>query len=564
MVLEAFREFDGQLKKQKLGIAPVFDRVLAGVIDFFLVSPFIGLVCAPLLKQIQKSLIWENGYQELLVFVFILFVTVFFLIFVYQVCTLLIFSATPGQKSLKLLVSSAHGSRLTLGQATIRAFVFNVSVLFFALPFLEVLSHPRRRLLHDRASDTEVLTRKTEGEAPPYWFEVKFIRQVYAVFFLVLIVSVFQVANSLHKAAMKGDFRRAQLEKSNYLCAFEKSDAEKDFEDLDLMITSSLVGSLHRECLLSEADFAFWNAQDKSIPWAYLAKAMYYLPVDKSLAEQYFAKVCEMNKLELCEVSQRFLGKLRFEKNSSNEVTDQFLISKILNFKEAKAFGKSNSAFDLLNELKKYPSLQVFVQQEFVKVLWARGKKQESYGAFLNIIDQNEQPFLSAQMCHQELAQSCQASEVFCQALVNSSEEDIQKSSDPFIATALIKYLSCKGRENELQARMARSSKKNPIRLYYDLLKKDSDFSQVLNQYEQLIASQLVSDEFKLEVFKELSNKIKSKTEQVQLASVAQETLTDTYSKYEILKVLALKEDFKKESKLRMPANVEKSNQEPE
>jgi hypothetical protein len=111
---------------------------------------------------------------------------------------------------------------------------------------------------------------------------------------------------------------------------------------------------------------------------------------------------------------------------------------------------------------------------------------------------------------------------------------------------------------------MARSSKKNPIRLYYDLLKKDSDFSQVLNQYEQLIASQLVSDEFKLEVFKELSNKIKSKTEQVQLASVAQETLTDTYSKYEILKVLALKEDFKKESKLRMPANVEKSNQEPE
>jgi uncharacterized RDD family membrane protein YckC len=62
---------------------------------------------------------------------------------------------TPGKYFFKMRVvpyEPALGqTRLTFGQSFLRALLWNIEFCLLGLPWLEVFSDPKRRLLHDRA-----------------------------------------------------------------------------------------------------------------------------------------------------------------------------------------------------------------------------------------------------------------------------------------------------------------------------------------------------------------------------------------------------------------------------
>jgi hypothetical protein len=400
-------------------------------------------------------------------------------------------------------------------------------------------------------------------EEPPHWLEVRFIRQIYVIVFLVFGLLVYQTASKLYNAASKGEFKRASLEKSSYLCTVDRNESESQLNSLDLMISSVFVGSLSKECLLNEADFVFWNGDESQINWAYLAKGFYYYETDRDLGEKYFDKVCSESSSELCNVANRVKGQYHLEGKTENQKhSSQYLISKILDFKESRAFGNYNKAFAMITELKDYSALQNYVQHEFVKVLWARGKKQESQGAFLNIIDENNKVELSAWMCHREMDKACQDIGVFCDALADVTEDNFSKSSDPFIATALIKYLHCKGKDTELSARVSRIPPNDPIKIYYDMLMDKKTHSELVKNFESVIGSEFLADDYRVQFLKDLALKIQTKEQQLQTAELTKNLVLDTYSKYEVFKQLTDNLDKalaqKNNSKARQPASFQK------
>lgn len=166
-----------QASRKKPAVAFVGDRFLALLLDFLIFSPVVSFFIAGILRQTKMYFLFNaqsvEGYVSILFMVGFGAVLTTFLHSVF----LFFWQATPGQMFMQLRVYSypvARG-RLTYPQCLLRASLWSLSCLTFGIPFMEILSHPLRRAIHERASDTLVVTLKGQGDAGPLLLEEKFI-----------------------------------------------------------------------------------------------------------------------------------------------------------------------------------------------------------------------------------------------------------------------------------------------------------------------------------------------------------------------------------------------------
>lgn len=384
-------------------LAPVSDRALAFFLDALFFSPVISLLAAGTFRQVKTfSLLNPQAplvMEAWMVWALVVFTGTWFL----QAAFYYFWSATPGQKFMQLrVVSWPHPEmEMTFSKALLRSLLWCLSWAFLAIPFLELLGHPFRRALHERASDTLVVTLK-EGAEAPFAFETRFINSWINLFFasLALLVFVFSVsAVQFVQGPQKiKEVAAHEANKDSGLCrelkAWEalqsSASAQEKMDRLIALAWANSSGEL--PCAESELNSHFWDnktssqgrqnkTSEKSAEldaWAYLARTVN--SVDQKSRRDYVNKACEVAaRSEACELGmliledQLSLHKLKAMARSS-------LSAKVLLIETALAEEEVLTAIQQIKELKNEKLLSDFYHKSYVKAVWAAQRKSDGGG----------------------------------------------------------------------------------------------------------------------------------------------------------------------------------------
>lgn len=212
------------------------DRALSVMFDYAVLLPLISLFLSPLLSRAISQYQLGVSFLPILAVSF----TGFCLWILIQTFSLYYWSATLGQKIFRIKVVSYPGafSRLSFNQCLYRSAAWSVSILMLGLPFFEVLTHPKRRSVVDRISDTLVTTLKVQGDPGPHPIEARYLtslgRLVFGMAILGLVANVqssFTVVEALQKNSSaeicQGDLATAYLYYTQGHPAAQKCFAEK-------------------------------------------------------------------------------------------------------------------------------------------------------------------------------------------------------------------------------------------------------------------------------------------------------------------------------------------------
>lgn len=451
------------------------DRFLASLFDFIIFAPIFSFILLPLMQNFEK--IWSVGFQnfEFVIFLAVLVVYTCFLAIIFQAASLFWFRTTPGKFFFKLRVVNESGDRLSLHQSFLRSIFWVLEFFFLGIPFLEILSHPQRRAIHDRVSGTMVITIKEKEDLGPHPVERHFIRQVLMLGSVAFASWIFVFTNYFLKLAERGEFKKAELEEAGYLCEDVTSHVKKKEIRMEKALALYLADEISKECLLTEADFVFWQPVPLHRDWAYLAKG-YASKLDSTLFEQYLNRVCEENESgDACHLAE-------YEADAQSQDLEKILVHstslsvRVKHTVDAFESGKYGLAEAGFRKLKEVDGFKSFALKGLMKTLWAENRKESSEGVYMAAFEDfkdDDKAEIAAWSCHEQMDQACnselkRACEDLKVQLGNSGH------LDSFTALALI-------RENE-----CRKSSTQDWRKYQSLFQKKKD----LYQYVRAIVSE--------------------------------------------------------------------------
>lgn len=351
--------------------ALVMDRILSTLIDFLIFSPLIGLALSGVIRDLKTYLLFdENSNEAAMLWIFIL-ASVLVISLVLQVLFTTILGGTPGQRFLALKVMAANSKgdfdeKPTFSQISLRYFFWWVSFLSFGIPFIEILGHSQRRSIHDRASETAVISFGKYYDSGPLNVETRFIRSWLQVFaslvFCFLIAGMFKFYQAVHS----GEYSQKALIENQNNCAEIASHVLGE-KRADQLLALLLSDENKAGCVTSEAKTMIWTPNHILRSWGYLILSK--IPSDQDQAD-YVAKVCDgAQGSEPCLLNQ-FLT----EKDASGDMLRvrglaTVSIRYLLLLHELKNKNYS-SVFSLLNDLKTETYLAKSLEKINVKAVW--------------------------------------------------------------------------------------------------------------------------------------------------------------------------------------------------
>ncbi len=259
--------------ESQYGLASPADRIAAGILDFSLLIPVVQLVQAPVKRWIFESILFDElsyitTYRVLNLIIFLSLLTFYMSLSIYWR------GQTLGQFFIKIRVISYHG-QLSLSQAFLRSVTLLLQIIPFGYPFLALWTHPLRRPIHDRVSDTLVISSLSqEGLAP----QISLLKIKFAFSFVVLLFLTVGVISKPSKT-LKDEL--------NFLI----SEQCKDNEDQTLadMVELFIADKVSSSCLEKKAKALIWKDEDKTL--AHFAVAL-ALNKDKKKSDLYLSQSC--------------------------------------------------------------------------------------------------------------------------------------------------------------------------------------------------------------------------------------------------------------------------------
>jgi uncharacterized RDD family membrane protein YckC len=358
--------------KKGPAIASPGDRFLALVIDFLIFSPLVSFVGAGFLRK-SKALFMLNpqSAEGLLLWIFFVAMGFMFTSFL-QSLFWLAWQATPGQLFMQLKVVNHPGDeekRLTYPQCLVRAVLWNISVLMCGVPFLDVLGHPLRRGLHERASDTMVVTLKLQADLGPVAIESRFIGTWMRFFFigLALVGALFFVKSV---DSLKKDLW-AKSSASGLSCPQTELSELSGIKRIDVALSLFLLDGYSPDCLKKEADLVIWSdSNPEAVELAYVAKSL--TVDDLAIQKQYVEKVCQVGEGEVCELA-KFLAQTDETAGHAIEFkgAKDFLSSQVITMQTELEVGNYLSALQQIDKIQKEGSLHAAVEKNYVRAVWS-------------------------------------------------------------------------------------------------------------------------------------------------------------------------------------------------
>ena len=473
------QNFKSKDKDVELRIAPVSDRFLAFVFDLLIFFPVLSLTLAPLFKKVELLYYQSPTSTEFFVIGGIIFVCSLMILCFYQMFFLKVFMATPGKMLFKMIVVDILKRPLTLQQILTRSVLWEIEFVLLLIPFSEILSHRHRRALHDRASETMVISLKKITDLGPHPLEAHFVRNMLTIFVLSVFVWSLAITNKFYNMSLIGYFKKQELIESKYLCDSVSEMVDNDDQRVDRAISFYLTDQISDECLLSEADFALWTMSESEKSWAYLAKAVVF-GYDHEKSTQYLQKVCEVApNQEPCAITEIID---RNKVNSKFKSTSGKLLSALLYFKQGDVV-KAEDGFDSIANEK---GIETFVQRHLTKLYWMQNNPKVTEGAYRvssHLLGVEEKVELSTWLCNQQLEINCTTGENhYCDEMKKQLVQTPPKELQPMTMVALLKDQECKGTET------IKNINNSQIRIddenFFDLLRVLSKENQ-LGSYEK-------------------------------------------------------------------------------
>jgi uncharacterized RDD family membrane protein YckC len=441
-----YQDFSPQTQKANTPyrIAPLSDRILAFVFDLIIFMPVFSFVLANLFRKLELVYFTSPDSIEFLVLAAVSFVFVAFLTILFQTLFLLLMRATPGKYFFKLQVISLQEptKQLRFSQAFLRSTIWVLEFICLLFPFLEIASESLRRPVHDRAAGTMVVTLKNKGDSGPHLLESQFVRQILVVVSLCGFVWATFFVGHFYKMAVRGDFKKSELESDNSLCSTVTSNLKGNELRIDKALALYLADSITEECLSSEADFVLWTPSSSEKSWAYLAKGL-LKKYDTDQMANYLEKSCEMEEGgEACQIAQ-------FEADPATySIPEGSQTSAVLRVTQDFEKGRYAKAEKEFLELAHESGFEAFSQQGLVKTFWAQNKVERAQGAYQSVVhqmDRSQSMELSAWMCHEELDRKCtQEAYESCETLKSQVAQTKSAHSGLFVALALIREKECR------------------------------------------------------------------------------------------------------------------------
>lgn len=422
----------------ELYIASPTVRFAAFVIDYYIIVwPLLLLVVSPLVHAMKVSMMLGHESESYESFILTCILGWLFILF-YQAAFVAFASATPGMKIMKIKVVQVwdQSQKPYFLSAFVRAVYWSLSFALLGLPFLAVLSDPKRRAWHDRMMNTIVLTSHSRFAS----LRPTLQERTYSRVIVWLFVGLFSAALSsaiyyeIKRGPLRTKIEKRSITESSSDCgaleaAYESWPLENGEEASRLSVAMALFAAsqLDKSCLEQEARNPFLSEKDLSL--SYLAKSFIYSE-NQELSDLYLEQVCSTSneKNDECTIAE-VIDAMSTEKFSvvdqkfSELQKNSRVYSKIWALRQYTKEERYEEAEEFLEALPDENALSPFSMPLRVKVLWGLKKSQEAQASArvaYDALSGEDKLNLASWMCYEE-------SQLSCESLQNTSCKIFQK-----------------------------------------------------------------------------------------------------------------------------------------
>ncbi len=440
-------------------MATPWDRLAATVIDWLLVlTPILVVVGAPLKRVMIEALVLDSQSPFARAMI-ISALSGLLVVLLYQSLMTYFYGGTLGKLAFGLRVVDVWTHKApTLGASFVRSVALISEVLLAGLPWLSIFANVRRRAIHDRVSDTVVISTKRPGSLAPGIMEATFIRGVHSAFLAIFALCVTVVGVNFLKSAESEDTVLNWLESGKddsprceevTEALAEEPQTMQIEERLELAMELFAAGIVDQACVQQEAEWVM-NQPEGETPLAYLAKA--FATADNSeLSNAYLEKACELGPVSESCLMTSIVQK--WSEDDWDKVAELFSalptpssvhvsIWKVRYFMKQ---AKYEQALHVINQLAGRASLASYLVPERAKALWRANQFEQSRLVALTgfeTLHGTERLNLAGWMCYEEMAKQCSehepsACETFVKEANNQSDTELQPTG--WMAMILLK-----------------------------------------------------------------------------------------------------------------------------
>lgn len=389
------------------------------------------------------------------------------LVVIYQTFFTFFFRGTLGKMLFDLRVQPMfEGERLSAWDCFIRSWLWVGQFFLLGIPFLAIFANSKRRPVHDRITDTIVVSRTNAGVKAPAIWERGLVRACFAFVLMLAMGSLL--------AQLRGELGNQVDSHFSAFAAREAGSCEvvdRNIEDLALedgqetqsedehlrlnkAMTLYAAGLADRPCLEAEVEREI--AQQISVgPITYLAQAFVYAD-DPETSNSYLDEVCEGQPDSVeCHMSHVVSKWSEEDWESVEDALEKapkgsgyLEIWGVRHFMKQAQYGR---ALALLNSSLTERSLGEFSMVQRVKALFNSYRESEAEAALMQAVSalpRETSHELSSWVCAQQLQNGCAALEApACAQMrkdigsIETHEIDFEQTSE---ALAQILTLECK------------------------------------------------------------------------------------------------------------------------
>ena len=435
---------EAQSQHNKFHLADPMDRAAAFIVDTFIILlPILMLSSAPFKRIIFSSILLDNNLDFAFSIFFGVIISILTIVFYNSITTWLL-GASLGKRFFGLrIVDVWTKKKPKLSVALLRAFSWWAGFFTFGFAFASIFTNSRRRALHDRISETMVVSEKYKAIGQPSIYESSIVKGVFSGFLAFVCVITLIIAIDTHNDLSRHNEITDILEENGGLCsavgkAYREwpENIESDTPRMEVAMALFAAGNIGEECLEAEASFIF--RQDIENGLAYLAKAFVHSNRAK-LSDSYLQRVCEIakdsNECQMSEIVKLWDDEDWEKINLAFVKVDSTwpVYIQIWSIRNAINQGDFIFAKNRLNEIPNIESLKNFkINFKTKAYVIDSGKEQLNSltDLALSSLDESEKLNLSTWLCYQQASTSCDAFESkSCQYFINNYDKELLGNS---------------------------------------------------------------------------------------------------------------------------------------
>ncbi len=444
-------------QKRAESFADPVDRIASFVVDTFIVlMPILLLLNAPYKKYFYSGVLLDENLT-IMYSIFFSVLTSFLFITSYRALMAWYFGGTVGKLFLGLrIVDIWYSKKPKLSNCFLRELTWWFGWLTLGFSYLSVSSNSKRRMYHDRVSDTLVISINKRGVTYPGIYEKSVVRGVF-VGFLIFITSIFGLMTiKMQKKLAVSSHITDLLEERGQLCESVGNEIKNLSNTGDPLIRLETAMAMYaadnigEPCLESEVNFLF--RQNHNYPLMYLAKSFLYRDRPK-LSGSYLDRVCHLS-LESKECYMSRIVSL-LDREDWNQVDKMFfevdkswpLYIQIWAIKNAVEKGNFSQAKKNIDELPELPSLKNFKTALKTKTYVGfsdLSKYDQIADLAFSSLKPKETKKLAAWLCYQQVSTDCKYfGSLSCQMMLVSKGQNNNSDIQHDITQARLQM--CKG-----------------------------------------------------------------------------------------------------------------------